>query len=247
MPPDLQSAGVVTIADADPHYRRHLGERLQEAGFTVREAADGLRLLAEVGRETPSLVILDLQLPSLGGLELCGRLKRVADLPLLVLTAQADEETKVRALELYADDYVLKSANHREITARVRCLLRRWQLVCPTARADVRIDERLSLNFLCREARTPFGPAHLTQTEMRLLRLLLNNAGHTLPSSFLLERLWGDSSASPANLWEYVRRLRRKLGDDTSHPHYILCEPGLGYSFAKLEADRGSSRGGDMA
>ena len=221
------------IADSNPEDRQHVCEYFEQEGFLVREAADGQCLLADLQQETPHLILLDLQIPVIGGLELCRRIKRHGDIPIVILTALDDEETKLRVLDLYAEDYILKPPKYAELAVRVRRILRRTWLSCLPTGSSVCVDERLSLDFLRREARTPEGVFRLTPLESRLLQLLVRNAGQVLPTELLLERLWGHAYTSGSGLWEYVRRVRQKIGDDAAKPRYILNEPGLGYRFSR--------------
>ena len=236
------SPAKLLMADHDGRYRRCLRDHLEQDGFIVREASDGRSLLSHLQRDLPHLVLLDLQLPLLGGLELCRRIKEHGDLPIVVLTTVEDEATKVKALDLFAEDYILKPSTAREISARVRRILRRTWLACLPAGPALQVDERLSLDFVRREARTPKGAFRLTPMESRLLQLLVRNAGQVLPNELLLERLWGDAYGSAASLWEYVRRVRHKIGDDACKPRYILNEPGLGYRFSRPVSAAAASR-----
>jgi len=226
--------GTVVVADADSRDRGLLRDHLEEGGFNVREIGDGLRLLLHLQREMPHLVVLDLQLPPTGGLDLCRRVKRLGDVPIVVLTAVNDEYIKLKALDLYAEDYITKPARYPEVVARVRRVLRRTWLACLPSGPIVHVDEGLSLDFWRREARTRCGVSRLTPLEARLLQLLVRNAGQLLPNELILERLWGDPHCSVACLWEYVRRVRHKIGDDASKPRYLLNEPGLGYRFSAV-------------
>ncbi len=223
---------MVMVADSDARSRHLLRDHLEREDFQVLEAADGVRLLFHLQREMPHLLVLDLQLPSMDGMELCRRVKQIGDLPIVVLTALEDEETKLRALDLYAEDYILKPAWYPEVVARIRRVLRRTWLSCLPSGPTVYVDEGLSLDFCRREARTRDGTSRLTPMESRLLQLLVRNAGQVLPSELILERLWGDPHCSAACLWEYVRRVRHKIGDDAARPRYLLNEPGLGYRFS---------------
>ncbi len=226
------SLATVMVADADDRSRHELCDSLEEGEFRVREVADGDRLLSELQREIPHLVLMDLELPSVGGVGLCRRIKRRADVPIIVLTALADERVKLEVLDRYAEDYILKPASQAEVIARVRCVLRRTWLSCPAVDHGMCVDDALTLDFLRREARTPRGVHRLTPTETRLLQLLVRNAGQVLPAELILERVWGDAQGSVASLWEYVRRVRQKIGDDAAKPRYVLNEPGLGYRFS---------------
>lgn len=224
------------VADHDALGRRRLRDHLESEGFDVREAGDASSLLVQLEHQLPHLVVLDLQLPGSGGLGLCRRIKRFGDVPIMVLTAMDDEDTKLEALDLYAEDYVVKPASHREVAARVRCILRRTWLSSAPVTTSVRVDDRLSLDFMRREARTPEGTHRLTPMEARLLQLLVRNAGQVLPTELLLERIWGDTYVSSNSLWEYVRRVRAKIGDRAAKPRYIMNEPGLGYRFCRPSA-----------
>jgi len=230
------SRAVLLVADHNAQDRQRLRECFEREGFRVREAADGHSLLAYLQQEVPHLIVLDLQLPHAGGLDLCRRIKRHGDLPIVVLTALRDEEVKLKALDLYAEDFILKTVSCAEVVARVRRILRRTWLAWLSADAVVRVDERLSLDFLRREARTPEGTRRLTPLEAGLLEFLVRNAGQVLPSALLLERLWGDGSGPANSLWEYIRRVRHKIGDDAARPHYIVNEPGLGYRFCAVSS-----------
>ena len=221
------------VADHDALGRRRLRDHLEQEGFNVREAPDGSTLLTQMQQQLPHLVVLDLQLPSLSGIELCRRVKRYGDIPIVVLTAIDDEDTKLEVLGLYAEDYVVKPASHAEVAVRIRCILRRTWLSSVPISASYRVDDRLSLDFLRREARTPEGTFRLTPMESRLLQILVRNAGQVLPTELLLERIWGDTYVSANSLWEYVRRVRHKIGDRATKPRYIQNEPGLGYRFCR--------------
>ncbi len=222
----------VIVADRDARDRQRLRDHLEREEFRVREVADGSRLLSHLQREMPHLVVLDLLLPSLEGMELCRRIKQIGDVPIVVLTALEDEETKLKALDLYAEDYIVKPARYPEVVVRIRRVLRRTWLSCLPTGPTVYVDDDLSLDFCRREARTPVGVSRLTPMESRLLQLLVRNAGQVLPSELILERLWGDAHSSTGCLWEYVRRVRHKIGDDAAKPRYVLNEPGLGYRFS---------------
>lgn len=222
----------VLVADHEALARRRLRDALEYEGFIVREATDGRALLSHMQHQIPHLVVMDLDLPFLGGLELCRRVRQHGDVAVVVFTAADDEETRIRALDLYAEDYIRKPASYREVAVRVKRILRRTWLSCPPP-PGVRVDEHLSLDFLRREVRTPRGTFRLTPMESRLLQLLVRNAGQVLPTELLLERVWGDACVPVNSLWEYVRRIRHKIGDPASKPRYILNEPGLGYRFRR--------------
>ena len=228
----MTSASIL-VADHQPQDRRRLRLALLEEGFAVAEAANAQCLLAHLQSGLAHLIVLDIQLPGMTDLALCRRIKRYGDVPIVVLTAMDDDDRRVAALSSYADDYIVKPPKYPELIARIRSVLRRSWLNCLSPEFGFRVDEHLSLDFARREARTGQRVTHLTPLESRLLQLMVANAGQVLPSSLLLQRLWGDGEGSIGSLWEHIRRLRRKLGDDSSHPRYIVNEPGLGYRFAR--------------
>ncbi|HEX2986675.1 MAG TPA: response regulator transcription factor [Chloroflexota bacterium] len=224
----------IMVADHDAQDRCRLRGCLERADYRVRDVSDGGSLLLALEREMPHLVVLDLQLPSVGGMELCRRIKRHGDVPLVIVTALEDEEVKLRTLDLYAEDYIQKPARDAEVVARVRRVLQRTLLSCLPPSSTVYVDDSLSLDFFRREARTPGGVSRLTPLESRLLQLLVRNSGQLLPNQLILERLWGDQNSCAGSLWEYVRRVRHKIGDDANRPRYLLNEPGLGYRFSPV-------------
>jgi len=219
------------VADHNADDRCRLRDYLEQEGFLVCDSADGLTLLSHLGRELPQLIILDMELPPIRGLELCSRIKSHGDIPIIALTALDDDEIKLSALDLYVEDYILKPAWYAEVVARIRRTLRRTLLSCLLPSPLV-VDECLSLDFLRREARTPQGTSRLTPLECRFLQFLVQNAGQVVPSNILLDLFWNSTPSAAASLWEHVRRVRRKIGDNAAKPRYIISDPGLGYYFS---------------
>ena len=173
-------------------------------------------------------------MPGMDGFETSRRLKRKADIPILILTAVDTEETKVRAIELYADDYLTKPFSYAELAARIGRILKRAWPAGPPASSE-RVDERLRIDFAAQRIQAGEETRRLTPTESRLLHLLYANAGRTLPIELILDRVWPDAEGEPAYLWEYIRRLREKLGDDPANPRYIASDRGIGYRFLRAE------------
>lgn len=220
----------VLIADDDPDLLFTLGMQLETDGYAVLSASNGQIALRLAEKTMPHLAVIDLVMPLMDGWELARRMKRLADVPIIMLTALDDEESKVRGLEHFADDYVTKPFSYRELQARIKRVLERgWPHGEPgdtlvTLASDVRID------FARRQVlRAGHDPVRLSPTEARLLLLLSRNAGRVLPNTLLLDRAWPDGGGSPQGLWEYMRRLRQKLGDDAGVPHLIESERGIGY------------------
>jgi DNA-binding response OmpR family regulator len=221
---------LLLLVDDDPDILRSLSINLHGDGYRTVRAGSGREAMAKLTAELPSLAIVDLMMPDMDGFETSRRIKRQADIPILILTAVDTGTTKVRAIELYADDYVTKPFDYAELVARVRRILSRaWPDGPPQSSA--RIDDRLRLDFGAHIAFVDGAERRLSPTENKLLHLLYANAGRTLPNDLILDRIWPDGDGESGYLWEYIRRLRDKLGDDPDAPHYILNERAIGYRF----------------
>ena len=199
----------------------------------VTIATNGEEALRCFEEETPDLVVLDIAMPPPDGFEVCQRIRETSQVPILMLTAREGTLDKIRALDLGADDYLTKPFDHLELTARLRALMRRSiSQPVPPSGPDITVGD-LSINFATREVSINGEPVALTSTEYRLLEELARNAGTVLPHQVLLERVWGPEYDSEVHyLKVFVRRLRRKLGDDADQPQYIQTEWGIGYRFA---------------
>lgn len=219
----------VLITDDDPDLLFTLTAQLEADGYDVQAAPHGQVALRLAERALPHLAILDLVMPVMSGFELAARLKRLGDVPIIMLTALDDEDSKVRGLELYAEDYVTKPFSYRELHARIKRVLdRTWPASLETA--VLALDGSVQIDFARRQITRPGAePVRLTPTEARLLQLLARNRGQILPNALLLSRGWPAGGGSPQALWEYVRRLRHKLGDDPEAPSFLVSERGIGY------------------
>lgn len=227
----MQPSPTVLVVDDDPDILLSLGIHLKADGYRVLRASGGREALAVARQETPAIAIVDLMMPEMDGLETSRRLKRIADVPILILTAIDAEATKVQAIELYADDYVTKPFSYAELAARVgRILKRAWPSGPPGG--VVPVDDLLTIDLAARSVQVNGEERRLSPTEARLLQVLFINAGRTLPNELILDRVWPDAEGEMSYLWEYIRRLREKIGDDPAEPRYILSERGVGYSFA---------------
>ena len=230
VPPAPAARTRILIADDDPDLRFTLEAQLEADGYLVQAAATGRAALGLAERLLPHLAVLDLVLPGLDGFELARRLRRLGDVPVIMLTALDDEETKVRGLEGYAQDYVTKPFSYRELRARIERVLERTRSAAEPEAAVLDLDGGLRVDFARRQVqRAGREPVRLTPTEVRLLQVLARNRGQVLPSALLLDRAWPDGGGSVPALWEYVRRLRQKLGDDPEAPRYLESERGIGY------------------
>jgi two-component system KDP operon response regulator KdpE len=230
----MQLEPALLVVDDDPEILTSLSIHLRTDGYRVLRAESGKQALAVLESELPALAIVDLMMPGMDGFETSRRLKRKADIPILILTAVDTEETKVRAIELYADDYLTKPFSYAELAARIGRILKRAWPAGPPASSE-RVDERLRIDFAAQRVQAGEDTRKLTPTESRLLHLLYANAGRTLPIELILDRVWPDAEGEPAYLWEYIRRLREKLGDDPANPRYIASDRGIGYRFLRAE------------
>jgi two-component system KDP operon response regulator KdpE len=220
----------VLITDDDPDLLFTLRVQLEADGFRVTSAPNGRAALVAAEKALPHLAIVDLVMPVMDGFELARRLKRLGEVPIIMLTALDDEESKVKGLELYADDYVTKPFSYRELHARIKRVLdRAWPGGEPNA-ALFTLDDRVQIDFARRQVlRQGEESVRISPTETRLLQLMVRNMGQILPNAMLLDRAWPDGGGSTQALWEYIRRLRQKLGDDPDSPRYIESERGIGY------------------
>jgi two-component system KDP operon response regulator KdpE len=217
----------VLLVDDDPTLLSVLSRRLAREGMDVSTAPSGNAALAALARGWPALLVVDLMMPGMDGFELCRRVKRIADLPIIVLSSVDASEAKVRALEEYAEDYITKPFDPDELVARINRVMRRASSGPGTLRLD---DGELELDLAARKAVTPAGTQQLTPTEVRLLQVLVANIDRPVSTEMLLDRVWSDADgADPSYVWVSMRRLRRKLELDPDNPRYLLTERGVGY------------------
>jgi DNA-binding response OmpR family regulator len=217
----------VLLVDDDPTLLSVLGRRVGRAGFDARTASSGWAALKHLEQSWPALLVVDLMMPGMDGFELCRRVKQIADLPIIVLSAVDDPESKVSALELYAEDYVTKPFDPDELVARIQRILRRAAIGSPQISLD---QGDVAVDLATRQLTTLSGTHQLTPTEARLLQVLAASVDRVVPTHELLDRVWTDADgADPSYLWVTVRRLRRKLEADPDQPRYLLTERGIGY------------------
>ena len=217
----------VLLVDDDPTLLAVLSRRVRRAGYETRTASSGGEALKLLEQSWPALMIVDLMMPGMDGFELCRRVKQLADLPIVVLSAVDDADAKVSALELYAEDYVTKPFEPDELIARIQRVLRRASIGSPQLSLD---QGDVEVDLATRRMTTPSGTHQLTPTEARLLQVLAASADRVVPTHELLDRVWTDADgADPSYLWVTVRRLRRKLEADPDQPRYLLTERGVGY------------------
>jgi two-component system, OmpR family, KDP operon response regulator KdpE len=220
----------ILVVDDEAQITRVLRRGLESVGFQVRIANDGRTGLETFRSWLPDLVITDLSMPGFDGLELCSRIRQLSDVPVLVLSVTEDEPTKVKALDLGADDYVSKPFGIDELTARIRALLRRTaaplQNEAGIEVGDFRIDP------LQRLVEVSGKPVHLTPKEFDLIQFFVANRGKVLTHRAILSAVWGTGSAEqPEYLRVFIGNLRKKLEQNPRAPKYLKTEPWIGYRF----------------
>ena len=222
----------VLVVDDEPHLVRAVRMYLELQGYRVFGAHSGEEALEAIREKLPDLVVLDVMLPGIDGYETLQELRRLSDIPVIMLTVRGDEDQKVRGLSLGADDYVTKPFSQRELLARVQAVLRRAEQPPLVAKSRIDVDENLTLDFDRGEVFVKGQPVRLTATEYRLLYHLASNPGRLMPLESLLTKVWGyEYSEEDHYVRLYVSYLRQKIEPDPSHPKYILTVPGLGYKF----------------
>lgn len=223
----------ILVVEDEPDIRKLVSYNLAQERFTVLEAEDGERALTIIERKKPHLVVLDLLLPGLSGLELCRNLRarrETARIPILMLTARAGETDRVVGLEMGADDYLTKPFSPRELVARVKAILRRTEM---TASAPAEVYERgaLKIDFATYGVFLNGKPVRLTLKEFELLRFLVENPNRVLSRDQILNRVWGEIFVDSRTVDVHVRRLRKAFGKHSREPEWIVTVRGVGYKF----------------
>ncbi len=223
----------ILVVDDEPRMIEFIRMNLELDGYQVFEARDGIAALKTIRTQLPDVILLDVMMPNLDGYETLRMLREFSNVPVIMLTAKGEEDDKVRGLELGADDYVTKPFGPRELSSRIKAVLRRAEMpsVLPE-QAILKIDDRLSIDFNRRTAIVNGETIKLRPTEYRLLYHLVENAGWTVPHDQLLAKVWGYEYRDETHYVRlYVNYLREKIEEDPAHPKYILTERGVGYRF----------------
>ncbi|MGB7921845.1 MAG: response regulator transcription factor [Pyrinomonadaceae bacterium] len=223
----------ILIVDDEPQITRVLRRSLTTHGYEVRVASDGLAALQTFGDWPPDLVVTDLSMPNIDGLELCRNLRAISPLPIIVLSVRGEESTKVQALDAGADDYVTKPFGMDELLARIRAALRREQVAKPNHNVSPILevgDFRLDLQD--RSLAVNGSKLHLTPKEYDLMVYFLSHPGKVLTHRTLLTAIWGGESVEQTEyLRVFIGQLRKKIEPQPTTPRYILTEPWIGYRF----------------
>jgi two-component system KDP operon response regulator KdpE len=227
------SAGKVLVVDDEPQIRRVLRVILAGQNYEVLEARSGESALDRFREFLPDLVLLDLNMPGMSGLETCRAIRETSEVPIIVLTVRQEEEEKVDALDAGADDYVTKPFGKKELLARIRAALRRSPLSSATGPRTF-VSGDLEIDFEARKIRSGKNPVRLTPKEFDLLRYLVSHAGKPVPHRELLQAVWGPDYGDQTDyLRVFITHLRKKIEPNPAKPRYILTEPWIGYRFGE--------------
>ena len=227
----------ILVVDDDPAIRQAVKIKLESVGYEVLAATSGIEALDIIGRRgIPHLAIVDVNMPNMNGFEFCEAVQQFSDVPIILLSAQDEEDTIIRGISHYAEDYVTKPFSPRELAARVERVLRRIGDFGYTLDVLTRIDDHLTVDFPHQRALIDDRTIQLTPTETKLLYLLMRNAGRVVSTDFLLRRLWPLDEVFEDTLRVHIHRLRQKIEPILSRPRYVLTERGAGYSFPKARS-----------
>ena len=231
---------LILVVDDEPRMIRFIRMNLELEGYRVVEATNGLEAVERVREDLPDLLVMDVQMPEIDGFEALERIRQVSTVPVIMLTVKADEEDKIRGLELGADDYVTKPFSPRELSSRIKALLRRLEMPSLPAKTVTRIDDRLTVDFQRHEVLVDGKPVKLRPTEYRLLYHLISNAGWVMSHETLLSKVWGHEYRDESHLLRlYITYLRKKIEAEPADPQYILTERGVGYRFVDFLRQEG--------
>ena len=227
----------ILVVDDEPQIREAIQRSLVARDYDVELAADGAVALDLAAASPPDLVVLDLNMPVLDGLEFCRRFRVWSSVPIIVLSVRDEEPDKIAALDLGADDYLTKPFGTGELLARIRALLRRGE-GAPAERPAVYRLDGVAIDMQAHRVRRGNGDVHLTKTEWSLLEALTAYPGKLLTHRWLLERVWGDTYGEDVEVLRvFVSQLRRKIEPDPRRPRAIVTEPGIGYRWSEQPAE----------
>jgi len=232
----------ILVVDDDPGVRRYVQQILENSGYSVQTCDNGTEAIEQTAALKPTLLVLDLSLPGISGLAVCEQLRHWYRGSILVLSGNGEEGTIVQALDLGADDYLVKPFRSKELLARLRALVRRAP---EQANSQVELEAgRLTVNLAKREVRGPDGLIRLTRTEFDILAYLARNADRVVTSESILREVWGPHHGEYAQtLRVHVGHIRKKIEDQPSAPKMLLTEPGVGYRFNAEQETEGASTG----
>lgn len=226
----------ILVADDEPRYVRAIKFNLEASGYDVITAPDGETAVELAADHTPDLILLDVRMPRLDGFGACQRIREFSAVPIIMLTAMAEDADKVKGLDLGADDYVTKPFSAEELLARVRAALRRGRLSAQPDPSPAFQTGDLRIDYAQQRVSMAGQEVRLTPIEYRLLVELAQHAGRVLLPEYLLEKVWGTGYEGEVQLvWQAIHRLRQKLEPAPRAPRYIQNRPGIGYLLALAE------------
>jgi two-component system KDP operon response regulator KdpE len=222
----------VLVVDDEPQARRLLRIALISRGFEITDARSGEEALDSLRQEAPDVILLDLKMPGLGGIETCRQIRERSEVPIIVVSGEKREMEKVEALESGADDYITKPFGIEELIARMHAATRRPQIGANSK--IIRLDS-VEIDLESREVKRGEDVTHLTSKEFKLLHYFLQNSGKVVSHRRILQAVWGpDYGDEVEYLRVFINQLRKKIEPDPSHPQYVLTEPSSGYRFAPV-------------
>jgi two-component system, OmpR family, KDP operon response regulator KdpE len=223
------NSATILVVDDEPQIRRVLRSTLSSQGYVITDAKTGEEAVESVRKNKPDLVLLDVNMPGIGGIEACREIRRSSEAPIIMLTVRNAERDKVLALDAGADDYVVKPFGIEELLARIRAALRRY---APGDALPPYVSKELTLDFESRQLTVRGREVHLTPKEFDVLKHLIANQGKPLTHRRILQSVWGpDYGEETENLRVVINQLRKKIEIDPAHPKYIRTEPWVGYRF----------------
>jgi len=226
----------ILVVDDDTAITKFIRANLEAEGWQTIRAADGAEALKAVEKELPVLMILDVMMPNVDGLEVLQRLRQWSQIPVIMLSVREEMAYKVKCLNLGADDYMTKPFGADELIARVKAVLRRNEVSNILPRQSTFTSGDLEINFVTAQVTLSGNQIRLTPTEYNLLLELVLNAGKVLPHSYLLQKIWGiEYGCQREYLHVFIARLRNKIEPDLAKPRYIITVPGIGYRFQVTE------------
>ncbi len=227
------SVGRILVVDDEPQIRRVLRTSLTAQGYEIQVARTGEDALESIRNSRFDLVLLDMNMPGMGGLEACREIRASSELAIIMLTVRGSEQDKVAALDAGADDYITKPFGMPELLARIRAALRRLPTAAESGPESIQLDD-LEINLTTRRVISKGRQIRLTPKEFDLLHYLVANPNIPIPHTKLLQAVWGpDYGDQVEYLRVFINQLRKKIETDPSHPQYLLTEPWVGYRFAK--------------
>ncbi|NLG41178.1 MAG: response regulator transcription factor [Chloroflexi bacterium] len=229
----------ILVVDDEKGLVKIIRLNLEQDGFDVIEAFNGSQAMEKLRTTLPDLVLLDVMMPDTDGFTVLKMIRQIGNIPVIMLTAKGEEDDKIKGLELGADDYVTKPFSPRELTSRIRAVLRRGDFSRDEESGKIVVDDRLTIDFDRHEVWVEGELVQLRPTEYRLLYHLVQNAGWVLTHDQILNKVWGyEYENEPHYVRLYINYLRKKLEVDPADPQYILTERGVGYRFVDYKRDK---------